>query len=87
MGLLLWWRHNERDGVSHHQHHDCLLNRLKKTSEFISVTWLCEGDSLMTGEFPAQRASNAEDVSIWCRHYFPVYEKYIDEIFQLQTIP
>ena len=24
----LWWRHNERDGVSNHQPHDCLLNRL-----------------------------------------------------------
>ena len=33
----LQWRHNERDGVSNHQPHDCLLNRLyrrrsKKTS-------------------------------------------------------
>ena len=25
--------------------------------------------SLVTGEFPAQRASNAENVSIWCRHH------------------
>ena len=24
------WRHNERDGVSNHQHHDCLLNHLFK---------------------------------------------------------
>ena len=24
----LQWRHNGRDGVSNHQHHDCLLNRL-----------------------------------------------------------
>ena len=24
----LHWRHNERDGVSNHQLHDCLLNRL-----------------------------------------------------------
>ena len=24
----LQWRHNERDGVSNHQPHDCLLNRL-----------------------------------------------------------
>ena len=27
----LQWRHNERDGVSNHQPHDCLLNRLFKT--------------------------------------------------------
>ena len=69
----LQWRHNERDGVSNHQHHDCLLNRLyrrrsKKTSK-LRVTGLCVGDSLVTGEFPAPRASNAEKVSIWWRHY------------------
>ena len=29
---------------------------------------LCEGNSTVTGEFPAQRASNAENVSIWWRH-------------------
>ena len=28
--LTLQWRHNERDGVSNHQSHDCLLNRLFK---------------------------------------------------------
>ena len=27
------------------------------------------GDSPVTGEFPAQRASNAENVSIWWRHH------------------
>ena len=26
----LQWRHNEHDGVSNHQHHHCLLNRLFK---------------------------------------------------------
>ena len=29
-----------------------------------TVTGLCEGNSPVTGEFPAQRASNAENVSI-----------------------
>ena len=67
------WRHNERDGVSNHQPHDCLLNRLlrrrsKKTSK-LRVIGLCEGNSPVTGEFPAQRASNAENVSIWWRHH------------------
>ena len=33
------------------------------------VTSLCEGNSLVTGEFPSQRASNAENVSIWWRHH------------------
>ena len=65
--------HNGRDSVSNHQHHDCLLNRLfrrrsKKTSK-LRVTGLCAGNSPGTGEFPAQMASNAENVSIWWRHH------------------
>ena len=35
----------------------------------LRVTDLCEGNSPITGEFPAQGASNAENVSIWWRHY------------------
>ena len=34
----------------------------KKTSK-LQVTGFCEGNSPVTGEFPAQRASNAENVS------------------------
>ena len=50
-----------------------LLNRLfrrrsKKTSK-LRVTGLCAGNSTVTGEFPAQMASNAENVSIWWRHH------------------
>ena len=33
------------------------------------VTGLCEGNSPVTGEFPSQRASNAEKLSIWWRHH------------------
>ena len=40
----------------------------KKTSKF-RVTGLCEGNSPVTGEFPAQRANNAENVTIWWRHH------------------
>ena len=63
------WRHNGHDGVSNHQPHDCLLNRLfrrrsKKTSK-LRVTDLCAGNSPGT----TQRASNAENVSIWWRHH------------------
>ena len=52
-------RHNGYGGVSNHQPHDCLLNRLfrqrlRKTSK-LCVTGLCAA-----GEFPAQKASNAE---------------------------
>ena len=58
----LQWRHNDHDGVSNHQPYGCLLNRLfgrrsKKTSK-LRGTGLC-----------AQRASNAENVSIWWRHH------------------
>ena len=45
--MPLHWRHNDRDGVSNHQPHDCLLNclfsrRSKKTSK-LRVTGLCVG--------------------------------------------
>ena len=67
------WRHNERDGFSNHQRLDCLLNRLfKRRSEKakkLRVTGLCQGKSPVTGEFPAQGASKAENVSIWWRHH------------------
>ena len=71
---LTWqWRHNGRDGVSNHQPHDCLLNRSfkrrpKKISK-IRFTGFWEGNSPLTSEFPTQRASNAENVSIWWRHH------------------
>ena len=69
----LRWRHNGHDSVSNHQPHDCILNRLfgrrsKKTWK-LRVTGLCVANSPGTGEFPAQMASNAENVSIWWRHH------------------
>ena len=38
------------------------------------VSSLCEGNSLVTGEFPAQMASNAENASISLRHHVTTYE-------------
>ena len=71
--LTLHWRHNGHDSVSNHQPYDCLLNCLfRRRSKIISklrVTGLCVGNSPETGEFPAQMASNAENVSIWWRHH------------------
>ena len=69
----LQWRHTDHGSVSNHQPHGCLLNRLfrrrsKKTSK-LPVTGLCAWNSPGTGEFPAQMASNAENVSIWWRHH------------------
>ena len=74
--------HNERDGVPNHQPHDCLPNRLfRRRSKKISklrVTGLCAGNSPVTGEIPAQRASNAENVSIWRNHqHFPRYWPFV----------
>ena len=39
--------------------------------KYQSSAWLafCKGNSPVTGEFPAQSASNAENISIWWRHH------------------
>ena len=74
----LHWRHYDHDGVSNYQPHGCLLNclfrrRSKKTSK-LRVTGLLCREFTEAGEFPAQRASYAENVSIWwCHHVF--YQK------------
>ena len=74
-----WWRLT-------HQPHDCLLNRLfkaqiKETSK-LRVTGLCAGNSPVTGEFPAQRVSNAENVFIWWRHHdlYPIWPIILTQI-------
>ena len=64
-----WWARWRQN----HQPRHCLLNRLskrrsKKTSK-LRVIGLCVGNSPVTGEFPAQMASNAENDSIWWRHH------------------
>ena len=90
----LQWRHNGHDGVSNHQPDDCLLNRSfsrrsKKTSN-LRVTGLCAGNSPVTGDFPAQRASNAKNVSIWWRHlgqrisWYPTSDKPLPEPMRRQ---
>ena len=65
----LQWRHNERDGVSNHQRHHCLLTRLfrhrSKIPSKLGVTGLCVGNLPVNREFPAQRASNAENVFLF----------------------
>ena len=69
----LQWRHNGCDSVSNHQPHDCLLSRLfrrrSKNSSKLRVTGLCVVSSPVTGEFPTQMASKAENVSIWWHHH------------------
>ena len=77
---VLQWCHNKHDGISNHRHHDCLLNHLlrgisKKKSK-LHITGLCQGNSLVAGELPTQRASNMENVSIWWRHHGNFIEKF-----------
>ena len=38
-------------------------------SQKLRVAGLCEGNSLVTGKFPTQMTSNAENVSILWRHH------------------
>ena len=45
-----------------------------KTSK-LCVTGLCAGKSPVTGEFPTQRANNAENVSIWWRNHDAIVKK------------
>ena len=71
----LQWRHNEHNGKLNHRRLDGLHNRFRRRSKKakLRVTGLCEGNSPVTGEFPSQRVSNAENVSIWWRHREPVW--------------
>ena len=95
--IPLQWCHNEHNGVINHLHLDCFLSNLfsrrwKKSSKLL-VTGLCAGNSPVIDEFPAQRASNTENVSIWCRHHptgmlliiwldclIPSFEHYLGEL-------
>ena len=69
-------RHNERDGVSNDRNLDCLFNPVcsgadqRKHQRSTPLAFVsCEGNSSVTGKFPTQRASNAENVSILWGHH------------------
>ena len=54
--------------VSNHRHLLCrLFRRTSKKTSKLRVTGLCEGNLPVIGGFPSQRASYAENVSIWWR--------------------
>ena len=85
-------------GVSEHRRLHCLLNcgfrrRSKKTSK-LRVTGLGEGNSPVTGEFPAQKASNGfffsfDDVISTCERSFDNFASsrcYVNTIFNLPYI-
>ena len=53
---------------------------------------LCAGNSPVTGEFPAQRASNAENISIWWRHHVngrinAICNQNVDPPFSTSNVP
>ena len=57
----------------------CSGRRSKETSK-LRVTGLCEGNSPVTGEFPAQMASNAVNVSIWWRHHVCIIKNCLSDM-------
>ena len=83
----LQWRHNGRDGVSNHQPYLCLLvywgadQRKHQSSVSLAFGSLC-------GEFNddrwihTQRASDAENVSIWWRHRVALHATIIHGLSQ-----
>ena len=75
MDKYFMWIHYERlrnHNKAKHNKTVCIFLgiycRSKKTS-MLRVTGPCAGNSPVTGEFPAQRASNEENVSIWWHHH------------------
>ena len=66
--FVLHWRHNERDGVSNHQPHYCLLECLfnVEIKENIKVPrhWPLCGEFTIDRWIPRTKASNTENVSI-----------------------
>ena len=69
----LQWRHNERDHRDLHCLFNCWFRRRSKKTLKLRVTGLCTGNSKVTGEFPAQRASNAENCSICWRYHVKTF--------------
>ena len=43
--------------------------QIKEKKSKLRVPGLCEGNSPVIGEFTAQMASDAENISIWWRHH------------------
>ena len=66
MKYALQWRHNARDGGV-----PIICSTVCSDADQSStrVSGLCEGNPLVTGGFPSQKASEMKDVSIWWRHH------------------
>ena len=61
-----WWRLKSPASLCSLK---CLCRRRSKKTSKLYVTGLCEGNSPVTGEFPARRGSEPKNVSIWWRHH------------------
>ena len=57
----------------------------KKTSK-LRATGLCVGNSPVTGEFPAQMTSIAENVSIWWRHHMYPENRFLSDSIESLTL-
>ena len=76
--VTVWTGHNdERGGVSNHQRLHRLLNGwfmcISKNTLKLCLTGLCAWNSPVTGEFPAKKVSNTENISIWWLHHVISY--------------
>ena len=58
---------------------DQIKENIKKK---LRVTGLCAGNPPVTGEFPAQKASNAENASIWWRQHGIAWDRIEDGMWQ-----
>ena len=67
--FALQWRHNELAGVSNHQPHDCLPNRLFTCKS--KKTWNSASLLYWTFVRGIHRCSPARPVSQWCRKCLP----------------
>ena len=63
-----WWSETPSSSLWRHRNDIPRKTSWQKTLK-LHITGLCEGNSSVIGEFPVQRASNAENVSIWWRHH------------------
>ena len=77
------WRHNGRDGVSNHQPHDCLLNRLfrlrsRKTPK-LRITGFCARNSPVNSphKWPVTRKMFPFNVVIMNIFFFTYFIKFI----------
>ena len=67
--MTLWWARWRLKSPASRLCTQPFVQAQNKESIKLRVTGFCEGNPPVAGEIPAQRASNAEIVSIWWRHH------------------